>query len=83
MTEGKKEEKKIRVMVAAFKSSCMDCAKQELERVNTAGFEQFAIKPADGIPEYIMVETECKSIEEAQKLIENLMKKKITASICK
>ncbi len=70
-------------MVAAFKSSCMDRAKQEQERMKAAGFEQFTVKQAEGLSEYIMVETECKSIEEAQKLIGNLIKKKIAACICK
>ena len=82
MAEAKKEEIKIRVMVSAFKSSCMDRAKQELQRVKAAGFDQFSVKPAKDLPGYIMVETECKSSKEAKKLIEMLKTKKITASVC-
>lgn len=83
MEKAKKEEKKIRVMTAAYTSSCMDRAKQEQEKVRAAGFGQFTAKSVKGLPGYIMVEAECGSDEEARKLIKDLKEKDISASICK
>ena len=83
MAEAKKEEKKIRVMVATFTASCRDRAKNMKDDLAAAGYEQFEVKPAEGLPGYIMVETACGSQEEAQKLIGELKGKGIRASICK
>ncbi len=82
MAEAKKEEKKIRVMVATFTASCGDRAKNMKDDLAAAGYEQFEVKPAEGLPGYIMVETACGSQEEAQKLIGELKGKGIRASIC-
>lgn len=81
--ETKKEEKKIRVMVATFTASCGDRAKKMKDDLKAAGYEQFEVKPAEGLPGYIMVETACESREEAQKLIGELKGEGIRASICK
>ena len=83
MAEAKKEEKKIRVMVATFTASCGDRAKNLKDELAAAGYERFEVKPAEGLPGYIMVETACGSQEEAQKLIGELKGKGIRASICK
>lgn len=83
MAEAKKEEKKIRVMVATFTASCGDRAKNMKDDLAAAGYEQFEVKPAEGLPGYIMVETACGSQEEAQKLIGELKGEGIRASICK
>lgn len=82
MAEAKKEEKKIRVMVATFTASCGDRAKNLKDDLTAAGYERFEVKPAEGLPGYIMVETACGSQEEAQKLIGGLKGKGIRASIC-
>ncbi len=81
--ETKKEEKKIRVMAATFTASCGDRAKKLKDDLKAAGYEQFEMKPAEGLPGYIMVETACGSQDEAQKLIGELKGKGIRASICK
>lgn len=83
MAEAKKEEKKIRVMVATFTASCGDRAKNLKDDLAAEGYEQFEVKPAEGLPGYIMVETACGSREEAKKLIEEMKGKGIRASICK
>ena len=59
MAEAKKEEKKIRVMVATFTASCGDRAKNLKDDLAAAGYERFEVKPAEGLPGYIMVETAC------------------------
>lgn len=83
MAETKKEEKKIRVMVATFTASCGDRAKKLKNDLKAAGYEQFDVRPAEGLHGYIMVETACGSQDEAQKLIGELKSKGIRASICK
>lgn len=83
MAETKKEEKEIRVMAATFTASCGDCAKKLKDDLKAEGYGQFEVKPAEGLPGYIMVETVCRSNDEAKKLIGELKSKGIRASICK